>query len=587
MPFLTPRRLAGIVAGCSLGLAAVPVQAQSPADSARALHLVSRATWGPRPTDVAEVLTIGADKWLDRQLQPRQIEDRDTEARLKLLPTISLSMSELYRDYSPNPADVKAAQKAQAMRDSGDAMSKADMMTPEQRRERAAKSPQRLHLELATAKLQRSVFSERQLEDVMTDFWFNHFNVFFGKGQDRYLVADYERNAIRPNVFGKFQDLLVATSQHPAMLFYLDNWQSVHVDSSARPAPGAGPARQRSRGLNENYARELLELHTLGVDGGYTQKDVVEVARALTGWSYEPPNVRQQQQGMDARAQARPLRALLAGRGRLGALGAAGAINGRGGWAGMQDVRGKGDVPFVFRAQMHDRGEKLVLGNRLPANRGIEDGMDVMRIVSHHPATARFIATKLVERFVSDMPPADLVDRLADVFTKTDGDLREVTRALFSSEEFYRAEYRHAKVKTPYELVVSAARATNAEVSVSRRSLELLRTMGHMPYSEPTPTGFPAMSEDWVNSGAMLNRMNFGLDLAGGRVDGIRVDPALIPRGESPKEAILAAVLPGIDTKRLSQRIGEDLAAEGGVTGRARQLRILGLALGSPEFQRR
>jgi len=559
------RWILGAATALSLGVAALPVSAQTPADSARALHLLSRASWGPRPSDIGAVLTMGANTWLDRQLNPENLADRDVEARLKLLPTVSLSMSELYRDYSPRPADVQAARKAQAMGDSGMAKMQ-DAMTPAERRERAARSPQRLHAELVTAKLQRSVFSERQLEDVMTDFWFNHFNVFFNKGQDRYLVSDYERSAIRPNVFGKFENLLIATAQHPAMLFYLDNWQSVYVDTAARALQNTGPlaARLRARGLNENYARELLELHTLGVDGGYTQADVIEVARALTGWTYEPP--RAQQQGQ---APQRPA----GNRARAG--------------RGMQEVRGKGDVPFVFRAQLHDRDEKTVLGQKLAANRGIEDGMDVMKIVARHPSTARFIATKLVERFVSDKPPADLVDHLADVFQKTNGDLREVTRALFTSDEFYSSEYRHAKVKTPYELVVSAARATGAEVSQSRRSIDLLRTMGHLPYAEPTPAGFPAMSEDWVNSGAMLNRMNFGLDLAGGRVDGVRIDASLMPRGETSTDVLLTAVLPGIDTKRLSQRISEDLAAQSGLTQRARLQRALGLALGSPEFQRR
>jgi uncharacterized protein (DUF1800 family) len=465
-------------------------------------------------------------------------------------------MTELYRDFSPQPGQAAAALAAQQMMsDSARAagVRPAQTMTAEERRMRQMRSPQRLLQELVSAKMTRSIYSERQLEDVMTDFWFNHFNVFFNKGQDRYLVADYERTAIRPHVFGKFEDMLLATAQHPAMLFYLDNAQSVYVDTMAmrrRPAPQQ--QRVRGRGLNENYARELLELHTLGVDGGYTQKDVIEVARAFTGWGFQQPNLR-----------------------------------------ALQGTEGANNLPpiaFQFRPQMHDPGEKLILGQRFAAGRGIEDGRDVIRMLAKHPSTARFIASKLAERFVADEPPADVVAHLAAVFTRTNGDLREVTRALFSHDMFYRPEYRAAKVKTPYELVVSALRVTGADITTSRRSMELLRTMGHLPYSEPTPTGYPAMSEDWVNSGAMLNRMNFGLDLAAGRVDGARMNPAGLlsaNRNAQPLPELLAALLPGIDTQRLAQRIREDAEQQTDTQPRARVARALGLVLGSPEFQRR
>jgi len=467
---------------------------------------------------------------------------------------------------------------------------------------RGGLQPQALEGQLVAAKLTRSVYSERQLEEMMTDFWFNHFNVFFGKGIDRFLVADYEENAIRPHVFGKFRDLLGATAKHPAMLFYLDNAQSVVPDSMnpdanrqrqqiarLRQLPRsqqeellrrrglneeqikrvvAGelpPGARQSRGLNENYARELMELHTLGVDGGYTQKDVIEVARAFTGWQFTRPG-----------------------------------------------QRGGQDMEFVFRQQLHDRGEKVVLGHKLPPGRGQQDGEAVLDLLSRQPATAKFIATKLVERFVSDEPPAELVNHIADVFLKTDGDLRAVTKALFTAPQFYDPKYARAKIKTPFELVASALRVTHADVGVSRATTQALRTMGQLPYNEPAPTGFPAASEDWVNSGAMLNRMNFGLALAANRLDGVRFDVAALSADTKPElvekwvPSMLKQLLPGVDVSRLqgtilvelekpqvdaAQPSKEELRQErrSPLNAPVRQAtgRALGLALGSPDFQRK
>jgi uncharacterized protein (DUF1800 family) len=619
--------------------AAQPAAAVAAADeeAARTAHLLSRATWGLRAGDVEAVLAAGGrTSWLERQLQPHAIADAVLSPRLDAFATTRMSMSDLYRDFSPNPQQLAEQQRMQALRDSlGDA-AVLQAMTSEMRAERQARNPARLLNELVAAKIQRSVYSERQLEEVMTDFWFNHFNVFFNKGQVRYLIGDYERNAIRPHVFGRFEDMLRATAQHPAMLFYLDNWQSVHADTAARaPQPlqnvqqlmrrvatmseeqkrelvrsgriteaqlaqlqrGEMPVlqqvaqRMQNRGLNENYARELLELHTLGVDGGYTQQDVIEVARAFTGWTFLPYNARQPNTLQQIRSQqATPPRGAAPGRMRAGAQ--------QRGPAPAAPYIGDGDVPFLFRPDMHDRGDKVVLGHTIAAGRGMEDGLDVLSLLARHPSTARHIATKLVERFVSDDPPADLVNHIAEEFLRTDGDLRAVTRALFTADAFYRPEHRLAKVKTPYELVVSALRATGAEVGQSQRTVQLLRTMGHLPYSEPAPTGFPAMSEDWINTGAMLNRMNFGLDLAAGRVDGVRLDvqrlmqqagrPAAAAARDVPLplDAMLNALLPGRETERLAERIREDVAAQGAMQPRQRVARAFGLVLGSPEFQR-
>ena len=578
--------LSGLIVSASVRPArgVAPWQSAGAADTARAVQLLNRATFGFREADLARVLAEGADQWLDAQLHPDRLDDAALGPRLARFPAASASVASLYRDFPqarPRPDSMRAMQGNSA----------PPALTAAERRRRAETAPTRILGDLVGAKLARAVHSERQLEEVMTDFWFNHFNVFWAKGADRYLVGDFERRAIRPYVFGRFEDMLRATAQHPAMLFYLDNWTSAAPDPEAdrlaatrqraladrlgrmtrqqkerlarqrgvtveqleRLAEAAGSPTRRMRGINENYARELMELHTLGVDGGYTQEDVVNVARSLTGWTMTPP-------GPNA--------------GRAGVT---------------------GEIRFVFRPELHDRGDKTVLGHTLPAGRGIEDGEDVIRMLAHSPATARHIATELVERFVSDAPDLDLVDELASVFERTDGDLREVTRALFSSERFYAEANRGAKVKSPFRLVASALRATGAEVGPSRRLVETLRGLGEVPYLESAPTGYPSSSEDWVNSGSMLGRMNFAIALAGGRLDGIRFDGARFAdgataglTGEAWLDAMLAPLLPGVSHEALAAGIRADLEeqAQAGAARRALAARATGLALGSPEFQR-
>jgi uncharacterized protein (DUF1800 family) len=443
----------------------------------------------------------------------------------------------------------------------------------------APRGPQAILFDLAGAKLQRAVYSDRQLQEVMTDFWFNHFNVFFGKNLDRYLVAGYERDAIRPHVFGRFRDLLGATAKHPAMLVYLDNVRSVVPDSMRRYSPAqhggmqgmgrpgarggfarvrpgrtmtdsaaAGARPQRPTGPNENYARELMELHTLGVSGGYTQHDVVDVARALTGWTID---------------------------------------------RGMGRRNGEVDPGFIFRPQLHDFGPKTILGHDFPAGRGQEEGEAVLDLLARSPATARHVALKLAQRFVADDPPAALVERLAQTFLRTDGDLAAVTRALFTSPELYDARSRGTKVKTPLEFVASTLRATGAEVGPSRGVLMALRQLGQVPYLSSAPTGYPATSAEWTNSGAMLNRMNFALALAAGRIDGVTVDaarfrPALRETGSQARVAALARTLmPAGGDPRLLATIAADVDRQAQADGTAAAARALGLLLGSPDFQRR
>ncbi len=575
-------------------LPALPGAGQTVTDEQKTTHLLQRTTFGVRPEDVSAVLKQGRDTWLDQQLNPGKIDDSALATRLDKFAVLKADMGDMVTAFQQVRQQRKELERERTM--------SGDSVTMVRRPPRPGLNPQAALAELVAAKLTRSVYSERQLEEMMTDFWFNHFNVFFGKGIDRFLIADYEAKAIRPNVFGKFRDLLGATAKHPAMLFYLDNAQSVVPDSMnpdarrqrqgierLRELPRAQqeellrrrglsdqqiqrflagdvpPTARQSRGLNENYARELMELHTLGVDGGYTQNDVIEVARAFTGWQFTRPGVRNAQ-----------------------------------------------DLEFVFRAPLHDRGEKHVLGRTLEAGRGQQDGEDVLDLLAKHPATAKFIATKLVARFVSDDPPVDLVNRIAEVFTKTDGDLRAVTRALFSAPEFYDPKYVRSKIKTPFELVASALRVTHAEVGVSRATTQALRTLGQLPYNEAAPTGFPAASEDWVNSGAMLNRMNFGLALAANRLDGVRFDGKLLAGDAQPESVeqwvplMLQRLLPGIDAGRLQSTILTELAKPQDDTTaltrdemrqerrmplnapvREKAGRALGLALGSPDFQKK
>ncbi len=545
-PLAAPARHRAVVVAMAVALAgaAAPVvthgQSPSPTDAERAAvtHLLERATFGARAADVDLVLSMGADRWVERQLRPHRIDDSALEGRLEAYPAASMTQSELVAAYPP-PRVLR------------ERFGNPDSLTASQRREMRMMSPGRIARDLVGAKLVRAVYSERQLEEIMVDFWFNHFNVFFAKGADRWLVADYERTAIRPNVFGTFEDLLGATARHPAMLFYLDNWRNLVPDSmnagAGRRTGRRPPAEGRQRGYNENYARELLELHTLGVNGGYTQEDVVAVARALTGWTITRPDP-------------------------------SGA---------------SGEVRFRFVPQLHDPGPKTVLGTQLPGGRGMEDGLAVLGLLAGHPATADHLARKLVERFISDDPPPGAVDRVAAVFQATGGDLREVTRAVFQDPEFRDPSNFGVKIRSPFELVAASLRVSGADVRSPGALVQQLRAFGHMPYLADVPTGYPETSEEWVNGGAMLQRMNYGLALASGRVRGVRIGtqaPDDRRRGvESSGNAEIVAslageLLPGRDTRDLVTVILDDLERED-LTGIGAARRAGGLLIGSPDFQ--
>ena len=555
--------------GLAAALATAPSAATLPSDEKTIVHVLNRIGFGARPGDVERVRQIGLQKYIEQQLHPERLDDRGMDARLANLRTIGLSsrlistqfeqpLIELRRERKQDTANNRKPETS----NSGDPDKPRDSQLPDPAQQQAQQRANDVLLELDEQKLQRAIYSNRQLQEALTDFWFNHFNVDARKGRDRFLLTEYERETIRPNVLGKFRDLLEATAKSPAMLFYLDNWLSADPSgphgNSRRPG-FAGPARGRfapmpvprpaaqannpRKGLNENYARELMELHTLGVDGGYTQKDVTEVARAFTGWTMENP--------------------------RQGGA-------------------------FRFEPRIHDEGSKTVLGHRIKSGGGMSDGEQVLDILAAHPSTAHFIATKLARRFVSDAPPPALVDRLAARFRETGGDLRAVMMALLTSPEFLAPDAYRAKVKTPFDFVVSAVRATGDQIADVRPLVRSLQDLGMPLYQCQPPTGYKDTADAWANTGALVNRMNFALALASGR----------LPAPPGGRQLTAGRALPA--PPPAAQDYGAAHAVEGWValvesalahdlsdTTRATIARAstaperAALALGSPEFQRR
>ncbi|MDC0710074.1 DUF1800 domain-containing protein [Stigmatella sp. ncwal1] len=504
----------------------------------RALHVLRRLAYGPSPRDWKEVRGEGVARWIERQLHPEQLADDTVAARLEAYRSLEMSSEELMARYAP---------LRQQARELG-----FPLESPEDKRELRELLgeevlPQRVSEDLIAQKLIRATESRRQLQEVLTDFWFNHFNVSSEKGPVRWMVTSYERDAIRPHVFGRFRELLGATARHPAMLFYLDNWTSVRDGFEPRRKGAKAAFGKTARGLNENYARELLELHTLGVEGGYRQEDVREVARAFTGWSLQRPR----------------------------------------------------EAPtFLFRAAAHDAEAKTVLGHVLPPGGGQQDAERVLDLLSRHPSTARFICLKLARKFVSDEPPAALVERLAQVFLDTDGDLRAVYTALFTSPEFWSNEAWGAKTKTPLELVASSLRALGGTTDGSPALTRALERMGEPLYRAPAPTGFPEHASPWVNAGALVSRLNFALALAAGRMRGTEVDLLAWTPSPTPSSAgeLVDALAPSLLYGPLSPETrttllaalepGEDERMPDGEKRPLEVRRAIGLLLGSPEFQK-
>ena len=599
------------------------------------LQALNRLGFGPRPGDLERVKEMGLQKWIDRQLHPESIDDSALQARLDRFPTLKMTSAELL-DQFPQPqvaarregvsADEYRKEQQARMRDAKQAVSDQEDEVSGQLRELAQTNPgsgnmdseanpgksigagkgqggfgnpmfnfadihtpQRIVAELSMAKVTRAVYSERQLNEEMVDFWYNHFNVFAAKGADRWLITAYERDAIRPNAMGKFRDLLEATAKSPAMLFYLDNWLSADPVAWAKlqqeqqqrqrrmrqggifaggmprfpgidPLPDGSPSngnpnnpnaqgkQKQQRGLNENYGRELMELHTLGVDTGYTQDDVINVAKAFTGWTIKQP---------------------------------------------------RRDAEFVFEERLHDNGVKTVLGHQIHAG-GIKDGEEVLDILARDPHTAHHICYELAERFVSDNPPDALVDRMAQTFLKSDGDIREVLHTMIYSPEFWSKDVYRTKIKTPFELVASATRAVGTEVDVPLMLVQWTNRIGQPLYQCEPPTGYSAKADAWVNTGALLNRMNFALALTANRLRGAQVnmDTLLGQQTATDPRAMLnravAVILAGQASPQtletLEKQLDDPQILQASLDDPVKQVNvamITGLVLGSPEFQRR
>ena len=614
-----------------------------PADQ-RIVHALNRLTFGPRPGDVEEVRRIGLEKWIAMQLHPESIpEGAVLESRLRQLDTLGLDTATILKDYPvttrrpmmrPPPTEIVTQQQynallrgreedqlavlnkldaikrrqiltyispsmfeySPALKKEAEAARMAeqeerqqefrkmmpplqDLLSPEQirianrgtpeerqelfasldtakRQEVAAamgplslagflelhrqgvlkRSPQQLVFsDLNEGRIFRAVYSNRQLEEVLVDFWLNHFNVYEGKMYVLPLLPGFERDAIRPHVLGHFKDLLLATARHPAMLYYLDNFESTAPEIFSI-GPFADPVSftvqglsRRAHGINENYGRELMELHTLGVKGGYTQQDVIAVARCFTGWTVRQPST---------------------------------------------------DPAFVFAAFMHDTGEKVVLGHKIAAGGGEQDGLQVIDILARHPSTAKFISRELAQRFVADDPPRALVDRMAQVFSKTDGDLRAVMAAMFASPEFFSQGARLAKVKSPLEMVVSALRASGAEVTDPLMLVQRIADLGEPLYGMVEPSGYPNTAEAWLSTANLLGRISFASELMAGKLGGVKVDPA---RFEGKDQLAIAREL--LDAEP-SAAVRD--AMETGFEGKdPAPLSIAAVVLGSPDFQKR
>ena len=460
----------------------------------RVRQILSRLTFGARPGDFEQASQTGVKVYIEQQLNPDTIDDSALDKRLEKLPTLMLSTPALAEQYnppkpkptptaSPTPAPTLTNTIApnSAMMNSDAAkpnpaatgMPKptvVDQPNPKPSPTPAPKNPQQVVNELQRAKLLRAVYSERQLNEVLVDFWENHFSIYANKDADRWLLTSFDRDVIRPNAMGRFRDLLGATAHSPAMLFYLDNWQSSVLRKY--PATKDKPARQ-SGGINENYARELMELHTMGVNGGYTQKDVQEISRCFTGWTIRKPN----EEGI-----------------------------------------------FLFNPQAHDNGEKLVLGQKIAAGGGIADGEKVLDILSKHPSTAHFISMKLAERFLGDNPPEAVVNQAAQVFLKTDGSIRETLRSIITSSAFLSPAMYETKIKSPFEFVAAALRITGAETDAANPVLNWISKMGQPIFGHITPEGFPEKSDEWLSTGSLLERFNFASALAQNKIKGTTIN---------------------------------------------------------------
>jgi uncharacterized protein (DUF1800 family) len=554
------------------------------------LHAMNRLGYGPRPGDFEVVRKMGLERWVERQLHAESIDDSALDERLTRYPTLGMSSKKLLEEF-PQPQQVAKKEgitKEEAQQERKDmvhdAVAAVNPTGPNADAEKQLakiQGPPRIVAELSMAKLDRAIYSDRQLEAVMEDFWFNHFNVFAGKNEDRWFITSYVRDTIRPHAMGKFQDLLLATAKSPAMLVYLDNWLSVdpaafkqsQADQAARrgmrpgrfgvppartfPPPynntngnpnAAPPAKKQERGLNENYGREVMELHTLGVDGGYTQEDVIAMAKCLTGWTIHEP---------------------------------------------------KRDPQFFFDEKFHAHVKKVVLGHKFDHN-SIKDGEDALKMLASQPATAKFISTKIAHHFVSDNPPPALIERMSKTYLSSGGDIRAVLKTMIYSPEFWsRAAFR-AKVKTPFELAASTTRTLNADAEVTLPLAQWVGRMGEPLFQAQPPTGYSDKAETWVNTGALLNRLNFSMAMAAGKVSGTHTDIAALLGPEAvhdPQMALSRALdlflegqIAASTRETLEKRLGDPQVVQAKLDDPVKHVNealLAGLVLGAPEFQRR
>ncbi len=500
-----------------------------------AAFLLNRFTYGATPGQVDEVVKMGLESWFQQQLQANLADD-SLNKRLEEYDAINLSNTEALAKYPPGFVVVHFALMDSAIcKDSVDkAIDKKGYNDQIQgyMKQKGFKSDQELYKQFISQNILRAAYTNNQLQEVLTDFWFNHFNVSFSKGECAQFIPAYERDVIRPNVFGNFDKLLLATAKSPAMLYFLDNFTSQGAASPPAPAQnmmmmggnmmGANdtskpkvvpkPQPKNTAGLNENYAREVMELHTLGVDGGYTQSDVTQAARVLTGWTIYP----------------------------ISSYGFGSSMKGLVDKIGVKNLEQKGfvrDSDFLFTPTRHDNGEKNILGKHFDANGGYQEGIDFLEMLAHHPSTAKFISRKLAVRFVGDNPPQSLIDKMAKTFTDQNGNIAQVLVTMVNSPEFWSTKTLNDKTKSPFELAISACRSVNANITQPYQLFNWITRMGQKIFYYQAPTGFPDRAQYWINTGALLNRMNFGLALATQKIPGVTVNLKALNNQHEPESA--------------------------------------------------
>jgi uncharacterized protein (DUF1800 family) len=621
-------------------------------ENQKILHVLNRLGFGARPGDVERVKAMGLNKYIDEQLNPNSIADSVADLKVKNLEVFNMTTAEVFAKY-PNPGallrQLEGGKNNQANNQAQNNQNADQQMTEKDRQERQAKlrdyykeynlrPANQLLPQITSNRVLRAVYSEKQLQEVMVDFWQNHFNVYAGKAAVRWYIPSYERDVLRKNALGNFKDLVIGTAQHPAMLFFLDNFESMSPNAQNNNKKGSGllqrmaqngqlttqqrerikeqrgltdaqidqrlkqmqNQKKQKRGINENYARELMELHTLGVDGGYTQADIIEVAKAFTGWTIADPRGYRKAAANEIKgAENKQLNRLQK-------------------QAGVPDDIESGE--FYFNERWHETGTKTVLGQKVDEG-GMKDGLKVIDILVSQPATAKFIARKLAVKFVSDNPSEQFVARIAKAFQDSKGDIKTTLKAIFTDKEFYAPENYRAKIKTPFELAVSAIRTIGADTNSGGAILAMLNKLGEVPYGYQAPTGYPDTAEDWVNAGALLERLNFAVALASNQIPGTKADLKMFEAGS--KSAILdktiAVVLdndisPGTKATLLKQieqplpdvKSPDEVEDNPEVTnmrqgkgnrmnrqarllapsGNAEVFKVVSLVLGTPEFQR-